>query len=131
VAVFCTKNVFSYKLKIIKKDLILLCHTLYDNFVNLKSNLSEDTLVAYLQMEQHIKNHLYSFSLQYCILLRSCVLCKRPSFPPWWNEKCQLAINERKDATRKYLVHPSLANFIAYKCVRSSVVRKSLKNRKD
>jgi len=52
---------FLYKLKINSKDLTLLQHIFCNNFVNLKNNLSEITLVAYTQMEQHIENYLYSF----------------------------------------------------------------------
>jgi len=80
---FSTKNVFLYKLKINKKDLMWLSYTLYDNFANLKSNLSEDTLKAYQQMEQHIKYYLYSFFLSDSRFPRSCALRKRPPIPPW------------------------------------------------
>jgi len=58
---FCFKNVFLYKLKINSKDLTLLYHTLSNNLDKLNATLSEDTLVTYMRIEQHIKNHLYSF----------------------------------------------------------------------
>jgi len=58
---FSFKNIFLYKLNINKKDLALLYHTLHLQFPEVKDNLSEDTPIAYLQ--QHIKNHLYSFFL--------------------------------------------------------------------
>jgi len=43
---FSIRNVFLYKLKINKKDLMRFSHTLHDNFANL-SILSEDILKAY------------------------------------------------------------------------------------
>jgi len=82
--------VFLYKLKINKKDLMQLSHILHNNFVNLESNLSEDTLKAYQQMEQHIKEHLYSFFPLDSCLPRSRASRKRPPTPPWWNETCQI-----------------------------------------
>jgi len=118
---FNTRNVFLYKLKINNKDLMRLSHTLHDNFANLESIISEDTLKAYQQMEYHIKNHLYySFFPSDSRIPRSCASRKRPPPPPWWNKTCQIAVDERKDTTRKYLTCPSLANFIEYKRIRSN-----------
>jgi len=110
------------------KDLILLYHYLFNNIDNLKSILSED-LVTYMQIEQYIKNYLYSFFPPKSRLPRSRDLRKRPPPPPWWNEKCQRAVDERKEFTRKYLIHPSPVNFIAYKRARSSC-SKTLKKQK-
>jgi len=77
-----TKNVFLYKLKINKKDLVRLS-TLHDNFINSESNLSKDTLKAYQQLEHHIKEHLYSFFPLDSHIPRSCVSRKWPPLPPW------------------------------------------------
>jgi len=44
---FCFRNIFLYKLKMSNKDLALLYQYLLSNIDNLKSNISEDPLVAY------------------------------------------------------------------------------------
>jgi len=85
-----------------------------------KSLISDNSLLAYTQLESHIKNHLYSFFPPKSRLPRSRVLRKRPPPPPWWNENCQKAVDERKKSTRNFLMHPSPDNFIAYKRARSN-----------
>jgi len=120
---FCFKKVFLYKLRVNSKDLILLCQLLSNSIDNLKSILSDDSLTVYTQTEQHIKNQLYSLFPSDSRLPRSRVLNKRPPLPPWWNEKCQRAIDERKAVTRIYLKHPTPDNFNEYKRVRSSCSR--------
>jgi len=58
---------------------------------------------------------LYSFFPPGSRYPRSRSLRQKPPSPPWWNEKCQLAINERKESASRYLAHPSPANYLAYK----------------
>jgi len=77
----------------IVRCIVTLYQYLSNNIDKLKSILSENPLVAYMQTEQHIKNHLYSFFSPESRLPRSRVLCKRPPPPPWWNEKCQKAVD--------------------------------------
>jgi len=117
---FKIKKMFLYKLKINKKDLALLHHSLLDNLRSLNSILSENSLVAYQQLETKIKQQLYAFFSSDSRLSRSCALRKYPAPPPWWNDKCQLAIEKRKDATRKCIISPTLTNFINYKHIRST-----------
>jgi len=116
---FRFKSVFLYtgKLKINNNDLNTFYHTLCNSLENLKSILSESPLLAYTHLESHIRNH--SLFPPNSRLPRSRVLRQKPLPPPWWNEKCQLAVNERKEAINKYLAHPFPANFIAYKKIRS------------
>jgi len=119
---FYVKNVFLYKLKISNNDLDLLYHSLcnsIDNFKNLNSDISDNPPLAYSHLESHIKNHLYSFFPPGSRHPRSRSLRQKPPSPPWWNEKCQLAINERKESARRYLAHPSSTNFLAYKRIKS------------
>jgi len=56
---FSKKNIFAYKLKISKKDSILLGHNLSETFANLETFISDNISTAYQHFEQHIKQHIY------------------------------------------------------------------------
>jgi len=119
------KNVFLYKLKINKKDLIRFSHTLHDNFVSLESNLSEDTLKAYQQIEHHIKEHLYSFFSADSRTPRDCVSPKRPPPSPRWN----LQLRSAKTLCVNIL-HFLLSLILLNTNESDLAVRKFLKNKK-
>jgi len=115
---FYVKNVFLYKLRINNNDLDSLYHSLcnsIDNLKNLISDTNDNPPLAYTYLESHIKNHLYSFFPPGSRYPRSRSSRQKPLSPPWWNEKCQSAISERKESVRRYLAHPSPANYLAYK----------------
>jgi len=54
------KNILVYKLKINKKDIILLRHNLCETFAKLKTLISDNIATAYQHFEHHIKQHVYS-----------------------------------------------------------------------
>jgi len=102
---------------------------LHNNFINFNNTLPENLLEAYQLLESHKKLLLYFFFPADSRLPRSHSLCKKPSSPPWWNDTCQLAVEERKRITRNYIMHPTPANFLAYKTSDQNALR-SLKNKK-
>jgi len=115
---FRLRSVFLYKLKASSKDLAILYHSLYSSLDKLKSILSNNYLLAYASVEQHIRKQLYSLFPSKSCLPRSCALRPRLPTPPWWNEKCQEAIRVRREAIRTYFKHPSPDNFEAHKRAR-------------
>jgi len=121
------KNVFLHKLKINKKDLIRLSHSLHDNFINLESNLSEDTLEAYQQMEHHIKEHLYSFFPPDSRIPRSCVSRKRPP-PPNGMKRVNLQ-SMNAEILRINISHIPLSLTLLNTNESDQVARKFLKNK--
>jgi len=122
---FLKKQIFAYKLKISKKDTSLLYHNLNESISTLESliaNISNFSSV-YSTFEHHIKHHVYSFFPPNARSPRHKVKRIFPSSPPWWNDECQAAVSKRRESTRAYLKHPSLANFIDYKHNRSSCTK--------
>jgi len=115
---FKLRNVFLYKLKASQKDLALLYHLLINSLDKLRDAILNNYILAYTTIEQHIRNHLYSLFPTKSCLPRSCAPRSKPSTPPWWNEKCQEAIRERREAIQSYIKHPSPDNFEAYKRAR-------------
>jgi len=104
-----TKNRnFVYKLQTTKKDLILLSLKLKETFSVLVSSISNNLSASYQTFEQHIKHHLYSLFPPNARLPRSEFQRKFPPSPPWWNENCQVAVDNRRIATGNYRRHPSL-----------------------
>jgi len=75
---------------------------------------------VYQHFEQHLRQQLYSFFPPQSRLPKSRVSISVPDSPPWWNEDCQAAVVRRKEATRAYRRHPTLANYLTYKRIRNS-----------
>jgi len=115
---FRLKSMFLYKLKVSSKDLALLHHSLYSSLDKLKNILLNNYSHAYALLELHIKDHLYSLFSPKSRLPRSSAIRLKPSSPPWWNEKCQEAVKERRMAIREFFKHPSPDSFEIYKRVR-------------
>jgi len=126
---FMKRNVFLYKLKLSRKDLDILYHSLINSLDKLRNILLENCLLAYETIDLHIRNQLFSlFPSKTCHPRSRSVRTKLPS-PPWWNDTCQEAVKERKTAIKKYLRHPSLDNYEIYKRARLTC-SKTLKKQK-
>jgi len=115
---FRLKSMFLYKLKVNSKDLAVLHHSLYSSLDKLKNILLNNYAQAYTILELQIKDHLYSLFPPKSRLPRSSAIRHKPSSPPWWNDKCQIAVEERKKAIREFFKHPSSDSFEAYKRIR-------------
>jgi len=126
---FKLKSAFLYKLKVNSKDLVFLQHSLYNSLEHFKNTLSNNYELAYETLEQHLKKHLYSLFPPKSCQPRSCAKRHKPPSPPWWNEICQQAIDERKKSIRAFFEHPTPANFTAYKQTRLKST-KTLKRQK-
>jgi len=92
---------------------------LHDNFINLESNLSKDTLKVYQQMEQHIKENLYSFFLLTRVFPEATFHANGLLPRPGGMKRVNLQSTNAK-ILRINITCPSLANFIEYKRIRSS-----------
>jgi len=126
---FKLRSMFLYKLKVNKKDLAMLYHSLSNSLDKLKNILSDNCMLVYTSLEQHIRNQLYSLFPSKSRTPKSCIIRSRPPTPPWWNDTCQKAVRMRREAISTYLKNPSPENFEAYKRARS-ICSKSLKKQK-
>jgi len=117
---------FKYKLKINKKDIRLLNHNLSVSFDKF-ADISPDTIHAYSQLDNHIKQQVYSFIPPTARHSRSVVDNGRLRSLLWWKADCQAAMDERKRVTKIYLDSPTLSNFQVYRRVRSSCTKKLLR----
>jgi len=129
VGSFKLESRFLYKLNLSSKDLTFLHHSLYNSLVHLKNSLSNSCIPAYTALEQHIRKHLYSLFPSKSCHPKSYTTRPKPSTPPWWNDTCQEAVNDRRKSIRTFYEHPSTDSFEAYKRARLKC-SKTLKKQK-
>jgi len=110
---------FKYKLKISKKDAPLFSHNLVGSFDSFASNMSTDTIHAYDQLDNHIRQQVFAFTPLNARFPKSEMANGYPRSPPW-NADCQAAVDMRRRATKNYINLPTSSNFQAYKRARSS-----------
>lgn len=118
---------FVYKNNLSKEHLSELNCTLLRTDIQNKIDDIAGTNEKYNYFIQQIKSVVYGFFPARDCMPRTVI--KKPSrvlSPPWWNEECRSAVEERRTALKCYKQRPSIENFNHYISTKKKKCSKTL-----